>query len=218
MSSSRSDAVAPDWVAWHREYDAQTPLARRLAIVRAQVERVLAERSGAPIRILSLCSGDGRDLIPSLSGLTSAANVSGRLVELDRTLAGRARSALAEAGLHGLDVLEGDAGTTSSFAGAVPADLLLACGIFGNIPDSDIQRTVRALPTLCATNATVIWTRHRRPPDRTTAIRRWFAESGFRHQAFIRVPDSPGSVGVERFVGAMQPFQAGARLFEFADT
>jgi hypothetical protein len=208
--------MSRDWVAWHRDYDAPTPLARRLEIVRAEVARAITERAGAPICVLSLCSGDGRDLIGPLSDLGRGANVSGRLVELDPTLAGRARSAIANAGLEGLDVLEGDAGLTTSFAGAVPADLVLACGIFGNISEADIERTVRALPTVCATNATVIWTRHRRPPDRTPKIRRLFAASGFRHEAFIHVPDSPGSVGVERFVAARQPFRAGVRLFEFA--
>lgn len=209
--------VSRDWVAWHRDYDAPTPLALRLAIVQAEVTRVITERAGAPMRVLSLCSGDGRDLIEPLSDLGPSASVSGRLVELDPTLARRARSAIAEAGLERLDVLEGDAGWTTSFEGAVPADLVLACGIFGNISDADIERTVRALPTLCATNATVIWTRHRRPPDRTPAVRRWFAGSGFRHEAFIRVPDGPGSVGVERFAAAPQPFRAGLRLFEFRD-
>lgn len=209
--------MSRDWVAWHRDYESPTPLARRLAIVQQQVGAALVERGGAPIRVLSLCSGDGRDLIAPLSGRAPAAIVRGRLVELDPTLAVRAREGMVAAGLHGLEVLEGDAGITTSFAGAVPADLLLLCGIFGNVSDADIERTVRAAPTLCAAGATVIWTRHRRPPDRTPAIRRWFAASGFRHEAFVRVPDSPASVGVERFVGTPEPFQPGVRLFEFRD-
>lgn len=206
-----------DWVAWHGDYETFGPLARRLAIVQHHVERALAERADAPMRVLSLCSGDGRDLIGPLSGRAPAAHVQGRLVELDPTLAERARAAIAAAGLRGLEVREADAGTTEAFVGAVPVDLLLVCGVFGNIPDKDIQRTVRALPTLCAAGATVIWTRHRRPPDVTPAIRAWFRASGFRHEAFIRVPDSPASVGVERFVGTAEPFQPGVRLFEFRD-
>lgn len=210
--------MAPrDWVAWHADYATDSPLARRLAIVQAQVDQALTERTGGQIRILSLCSGEGRDLIAPLSERGSAANVNGRLVELDPTLAARARDGLADIGIHGLEVLEGDAGTTTSFAGAVPADLILLCGIFGNITDEDVERTVRAASMLCAPRATVIWTRHRRPPDLTPAIRRWFAETGFRHEAFVRVPDSSGSVGVERFVGTPQRFEPGMRLFEFVE-
>lgn len=206
-----------DWVAWHRDYETGTPLARRLAIVQEQVERALVERGEAPVRVLSLCSGEGRDLIVPLSARAPASNVTGRLVELDPTLAGRARSAIAAVGLQGLEVFEGDAGTTTSFVGAVPADLLLICGVFGNISDEAIKRTVRLAPSLCAPGATVIWTRHRRAPDLTPHIRAWFAAAGFHHETFIPVPDGPSSVGVERLVGAPAPFAPGVRLFDFED-
>ncbi|MEO5705131.1 MAG: class I SAM-dependent methyltransferase [Candidatus Limnocylindrales bacterium] len=209
--------MARDWVAWHEDYETLTPLARRLAIVQDQVEVALVARGETPIHVLSLCSGEGRDLVVPLTARAPATNVTGRLVELDPTLAGRARSAIAAAGLTGLEVVEGDAGTTASFDGAVPADLVLVCGVFGNISDEDIEGTIRALPMLCAAGATVIWTRHRGAPDLTPAIRRWFAASGFRHQAFVRVPDSTGSVGVERFVGTPAPLAVGVPLFRFRD-
>jgi hypothetical protein len=207
-----------DWLAWHADYDTDSPLSRRLAIVRDQVRQAVLARGDATIQILSLCSGEGRDLIEPLADIGAAARVRGRLVELDPTLAERARQAIAEAGLNGLEVQQGDAGTTAAYAGAVPADLVLVCGVFGNISDGAIERTVRALPSLCASGATVIWTRHRGPPDRTPTIRRWFRSAGFRHHAFIGVPDSPGSVGVEQFVGSPEPFVSGVRLFEFEAT
>lgn len=46
--------------------------------------------------------------------------------------------------------------------GVVPADLLPLCGIFGNIIDDDVERTVRAVPSLLAAGGTVIWTRSTR--------------------------------------------------------
>jgi hypothetical protein len=185
--------------------------------VQEQVARSISEREGSRIRVLSLCSGDGRDLIVPLSARAPAADVRGLLVELDPNLAARARDGIAVAGLDGLEVREGDAGVTTTFADAVPADLLLLCGIFGNIGDEAIERTVGAAPSLCAPGATVIWTRHRDPPDRTPAIRRWFRAAGFRHEAFIPVPDSAASVGVERLVGPPLPFDPELRLFEFED-
>ena len=72
----------------------------------------------------------------------------------------------------------------TGFADALPADVLLLCGIFGNVSDRDINRTVQAAPALCRAGATVIWTRHRRPPDLTPRIRQWFADSGFAEIAF----------------------------------
>ena len=210
------DAAPRDWVAWHLAYaDADSPLARRLAIVQAQVARFLKERGDVPIRVLSLCSGEGRDLIDPIGRLGAGARVRGRLVELDPMLAGRARAGIAAGRLEGLEVREADAGITTAFEGAVPADLVLVCGVFGNISDDDIRRTVGALPSLCAEGATLIWTRHRRPPDMTPKIRRWFKAAGFRHEAFIKVPDSSASVGVERFIGAAVQFESAKRLFEF---
>ncbi len=71
-------------------------------------------------------------------------------------------------------MLQADAGITDVCAGAVPAQIVVVCGIFGNITVSDIQATVAALPSLCAPAALVLWTRHRSPPDLTPAIRSWF--------------------------------------------
>jgi hypothetical protein len=48
----------------------------------------------------------------------------------------------------------------------LPADVLLLCGIFGNVSDGDIRRTVQAVPALCRAGATVIWARPR-PCGRT---------------------------------------------------
>lgn len=206
-----------DWVAWHADYDTASPLARRLAIVQEQVTTAIAERAGSPIRVLSLCAGEGRDLIGPLSAAQPAPDVHGLLVELDPTLACRAREGIAAAGIRGLAVREGDAGTTATYADAVPADLLLLCGIFGNLSDEAIERTVRRSPSLCAPAATVIWTRHRRPPDLTPRIQEWFEAAGFRHETFIPVPDGPSSVGVERLLGPPLGFETDVRLFDFED-
>lgn len=85
-------------------------------------------------------------------------------------------------------MLQADAGITDACAGAVPAQIVVACGIFGNVSDGDIQATVAALPSLCAPAALVLWTRHRSPPDLTPAIRSWFGEAGFREEAFDTQP------------------------------
>jgi hypothetical protein len=42
---------------------------------------------------------------------------------------------------------------------------------------------------MCTPGATVIWTRHRGPPDLTPQVRAWFAASGFDELAF----DAPGT-------------------------
>jgi hypothetical protein len=86
----------------------------------------------------------------------------------------------------------------ASFADALPADVLLLCGIFGNLSDEDIKRTIEASAAMCAPGATVIWIRHRLPPDLTPQIRAWFTASGFDEVAFDLSPDTLMSVGAGR--------------------
>jgi hypothetical protein len=99
-----------------------------------------------------MCAGQGRDLIPVLASHPRGPDVTARLVELDPALAATARRSVADAGLPGVDVVTGDASLTDAYAGQVPADLVLACGVFGNISDSDIRRRSAAVPS-CALRA-----------------------------------------------------------------
>lgn len=126
-----------------------------------------------------------------------------------------ARRAVQKAGLDGVQVVVGDASITDAYNGAVPADLVLVCGVFGNISAPDIQHTIAGLPQLCAKDATVIWTRHRLPPDITPTIRRWFAERGFEELAFEVDRSGRFAVGAQRFTDAPVTLREGERLFNF---
>jgi hypothetical protein len=70
--------------------------------------------------------------------------------------------------------------------------------------------------SLRAPSALVLWTRHRRPPDLTPAIRSWFREAGFREEAFDVSHDGFMSVGAYRLTGEPAALMPGQRLFTFA--
>jgi hypothetical protein len=208
------------WVQWHRAYEVDgSHLQQRVAIVQRHIVAVLdAAPDGHVTRVLSLCAGQGRDVIGALGSRPGPERVVARLVELDPRLVDDARAAIDTAGLHGVDVVEGDASTTSAADGAVPVDLLLLCGIFGNVSDGDIKSTIELAPTLLAPGATVIWTRHRLAPDLTPSIRAWFADAGFDEVAFETPADERAQfvgVGVHRLRVAPRPFVPGVRLFTF---
>src|SRR5206468_868995 len=150
---------------------------------------------GRELQVISACAGQGRDLIEVLAGAPKAVSVRARLVELDPSNVAAARRAVSRAGLMGIEVVCADAGSIDAYVGAVPADLVLMCGVFGNISDSDVRRTVEQLPLMCAAGATVIWTRSRRAPDLTPSIRRWLADAGFIEQSFQAPGDVLFSVG-----------------------
>ena len=204
-----------DWREWHESYESDTPLRRRLEIVQRNIGDVLDGFQGSPLRVVSMCAGEARDLLGALNK-HDRRDVSGRLVELDPELADRARAHAAALGLTNLEMRTGDAADTLEYAGAVPADLVLVCGVFGNISDADIEKTLRALPMFCAPGATAMWTRHRREPDMTVNIRRWLEEAGFENTAYDPVPNSDtlGTVGVAVFRGQTQPL-TDEHLFTF---
>jgi hypothetical protein len=206
-----------DWRAWHDAYDDPgSSLARRLAAVRARIADALDAAPPGPLRAISMCAGQSRDLVPVLAGHPRGRDVTARLVELDPGLAATARRAAADAGLPGVEVVTGDASLTDAYAGAVPADLVLVCGVFGNITDADIRRTVGCCAQLCATGGTTVWTRARRPPDLVPQICDWFGEDGFQ-LSWLSDPAAGFGVGVHRFAGRPRPLVAGLRMFGFVD-
>ncbi len=205
-----------DWGAWHAPYaEPGSPLARRLAIVQAHIARFLDENPERELTVASACAGDGRDLLEVLRRRDDAARVRATLMELDPGNAARARTLATRVPGAGVVVREADAGCTDAYAGAVPADLLLLCGIFGNVEDADVRRTIAAIPELCARGGVVVWTRSRRDPDLTPSIRRWFREAGLFELAF----DAPGGtlvgVGAHRLDGEPRRLRPGRRLFSF---
>jgi hypothetical protein len=205
-----------DWVEWHRDYDDPgSLLSRRLELVQGHLRAELNPAPAGDTRLISLCAGQGRDVIGVLAGHPRRGDVRARLVELDERNIAVARQAARAAGLDGVEMLQADAGTTDACAGAVPAQIVVVCGVFGNITVSDIQATVAAMPSLCAPGALAVWTRHRRPPDLTSAIRTWFAKAGFREEAFDISHDGFMSVGAHRLTGEPATLMPGQRLFTF---
>jgi hypothetical protein len=87
--------------------------------------------------------------------------------------------------------------------------------VLGNVSDTDVQATGAALPQLCAAGATVIWTRTRRSPDLTPAVRGWLAAAGFAERAFHAPDDVLFSVGVHQFLGEPQPLTPSGTVFRF---
>ena len=205
-----------DWRAWHEPYDQQgSSLARRLEIVQRRLVDALDSSPDGPVTVISMCAGQGRDLLGVLDDHRRRADVHARLVELDERNVGYAIDTVAARGLHHIEVVLGDASTTSAYEGMAPADVVLVCGVFGNVSDEDIHATILELRHLCRRGSTVIWTRHRRPPDRTPRIRAWFSEAGFEEVAFDCEDGFLFGIGTHRFVGEPRPFRSGIRLFDF---
>lgn len=204
-----------DWSQWHDAYARpDSGLGDRLAAVRHQIGRHLDNSAPDPVRVISACAGDGRDLLGVLARRSDADRVSALLVEYDTGLAARTGQA-ADALPSRIEVLQADAARSDVYTQAVPADLVLLCGIFGNVSDADVRTTIDAAPELCAPRAEVVWTRHRREPDLTPSIRDWFADSGFEEVAFVAPEGEYWSVGVHRLITEPRPLEPGRHWFTF---
>lgn len=205
-----------DYVAWHDAYrDPDSRLSLRLAVVIELLGSALAAAPPGPVRVLSLCAGQGDDVLTVAERHPRGGDLTGRLVELDRANASAARHRIATLGLPHLEVVEADAGSTDAGRGAVPADLVVACGIFGNITLADIEGTIAALPSLCAPGAAVLWTRHPREPGVLDAIGAAFDAAGFRLERLVVDDEQAFGVGLHRLVRPPDPFEPGLRLFTF---
>jgi hypothetical protein len=200
-----------DWHDWHSPYaDDTSALSRRLRLVQRHIGDWLDERPESSLRIVSVCAGQGNDLVGVLARRSDANRVRAELIEMDSR-----NVAAAAAGLGGITVTCADAGDFAAYRAAVPADLVLLAGVLGNIGDQDVQATITAMPRLCAPRATVIWTRTRRAPDLTPAVRRWFAGAGFSERTFNTPPDVLFSVGVHLFHGQPGSLPPSGRIFTF---
>jgi predicted RNA methylase len=222
------------WVQWHTSYeDPSSNLSLRLQAVQSMLRAALDEvppraaldevppRAAARsdperIRIVSLCAGQGRDVIDVVATHPRGPGVSALLVELDPALVAFARERAAAAGVTDrVEVVEGDASQCASYAGAVPADIVLVCGVFGNISPADITRAINEMRAFCVPGGQVIWTRHRRPPDLTPTVRADFAAAGFAELGYEAPGGTVLAVGRHRLHGPTASFEPGRQLFEF---
>lgn len=205
-----------DYVGWHSSYDdPNSSLSWRLGVVQGYLRRSFDDHPG-PTRVLSVCSGDGRDVLGVLAARSDAERFSVTLLELHPAIAHAARDAAQAAALTGVEVRTTDAGTSDAYVGAVPADVVLLVGIFGNISVEDIRRTITAAPQLCRTGATLIWSRGRDRDDLNDDIRSSFTAAGFTELDYAALDrGNRPALGSLRYNGEPVDLQRGERLFTF---
>lgn len=209
-----------DYLKWHDAYDdPSSDLSWRLRQVQAYIRQALDHLRG-PVTVISLCAGDGRDVLQVLANRDDSTRVRTTLIELHPVLAQRARTFAVEAGMIGVTVRSRDAGNTTAYVGAIPADLVLMVGIFGNISDDDVHRTIQTAPQLCRPGATLLWSRSTNGTDQNASVRAWLADAGFAeldYREFNRDRGERAALGSARYDGPPQPFVPGRQVFTFLD-
>lgn len=208
-----------DWFEWHDLYNTEPKLQQRLQIVQEYIRSAIDASNPGIIRVVSLCAGDGRDLLSTLYSHPRAKDVYARLVELNPQLFERGRAAIESAGLSKqLEFINGDATDSSNYTGAVPAEIVIVCGIFGNLSDeAELKRLIGNLPFLSKKGSFIIWTRgHSNGVPHSETVRKVFRDADFEEVNFRLTLTGDMGVGIHRYHGEGLPLPKDQHLFVFS--
>ena len=208
-----------NWNEWHIYYDSLPNLQERLRIVRDQIVLALDEFAPGPIQIVSICAGDGRDLIGALKDHPRRGDVTALLLDNNPKSIERGKVEAAKIGLTGnLRFIEADATLAKNYLGGVPADLVLLSGFFGHLRHADVPFLINALPMFCKSGGQVIWNRHlvlHNGRDQVPLIREHFLTARFPELQFETTDPKGFATGRVRFEGQTEPLDPSRVLFEF---
>ena len=210
-----------EWSDWHDAYqDTSSELVGRMTGVRRHVAAIVAEAPAGPVTVLSICGGQGRELIGALEGHPRKGDVRGRLVELDADNTAFASRWAAKAGLSGLEVVTGDASVGASYEGLAPVDLVVISGVFGHLSTSDRLHLIDFTRQLCRTGTAIVWTSHLSNHGPAEWLRRAFLERRFEELEHGLVPGDAFQFTVTRssYTGAQQLFDPNEKIFTFGSS
>src|ERR1051325_3964951 len=149
---------AMNWSDWYQHYDTLPSLRDRLRLVRELVVESLNDCPPGPIRIVSVCAGDGRDLVGAIVDHPRRDDITAWLLDSHAGSIARGRAAAEAAGLgKQFQFLEADASVAANYVGKVPADVLLLSGFLGHLRHEDIPRLIGSLSMLCQPGGATIW-------------------------------------------------------------
>ncbi|MEJ1933792.1 class I SAM-dependent methyltransferase family protein [Nostoc sp. NIES-2111] len=208
-----------DWYEWHDLYKTEPRLQQRLEIVQEFIAYSLNASPDGALRVVSVCAGDGRDLLGTLKNHPRAKDVSARLVELNPQLVERGRATIEALGLaKQIEFVNGDATIASNYVGAVPADIVIVCGVFGNLTDeAELSRLLDNLRFLSKKGAFVLWTRgHSQGIAHSDTVRRILSASEFAEVDFKLTATGDMAVGINQYIGENLPQPKEQQLFVFS--
>jgi hypothetical protein len=186
--------------------------------VQAQVAAIVEQCPPGPVTVVSICGGQGRELIGALEKHPRRADVRGRIVELDAENAAFARAWAQKAQLD-LEVVTGDASIADSYAGLPAADLVVISGVFGHLSDADRVRTINFVRQICRTGGCAVWTFFRMGEDQSETLRGHFREQMFDEESFETLSGKFAfTVARSRYAGAPTQFEPHAKIFTFGSS
>jgi hypothetical protein len=205
------------WSGWPEKVYQQNLYQQRLASVQQHLTRCLDSVPAGRVCILSVCAGDGRDVIGVLTAHPRRRDVSARLVELDPHSVATGVQSVAAAGLQDVvTFLHADATTYATYQGLTPAEIVLLCGVWGHVPADQRRAVVDALATFCTPGGSLVWTRGiAKGVTRVQEIESLFANSAWEQVGRDITADNNWVVASYRYSGPARTLPASGQIFNF---
>ena len=202
------------WYQWHAPYDdLLSEQTERLEVVQRLLVEYFDGAPAGPLRAVSICSGQARDLLPILIHHPRGAEVQATMLDLDPLNASFLHGALGSTALTGVEVVVADAGSTAAYDGIVPVELALLCGVFANVDLAGAERIVDFLPAMCAPGATVVWSTYGDALATVDAVVQRLESGSFERVALHSDPSYV--IAAHRFTGETAPLPVDERVFTF---
>lgn len=208
-----------NWNHWHKHYDVAADFQGRLQVVGDCITAALSECPAGPIRVVSMCAGDGRDLLNALAGHSRRDDITAWLLDTHHASLERGKGLAASAGLEQrVHFLRADAALAHSYRDLIPVDVLILSGMLGHLRNASVPDFLQALPMLCRPGTSLIWSRHlviHGGQQQAPLIRQVLSRAGFRELGYHQTSATGFAVGRSRFEGAVPAFAPERVLFEF---
>ena len=205
-----------EWNGWPEQAYQKAHYRLRLEMVQQHLTECLDAAPSGSVRIISMCAGDGRDVIGAVQSHARRRDVIAWLVELDQhSVAAGVRNAKI-AGLDGTVNFRNEDATDYASYPFAPADILLVCGVWGHVPVCERDLLIRALTRLCKPGGMVVWTRGvSKRPDRVHEIEAHFANSEWEQCRHSFTADQKWAVVSQRYCGPLRELPASGKFFHF---
>jgi ubiquinone/menaquinone biosynthesis C-methylase UbiE len=152
--------VLVHWSGWPELAYQRPHMRERLRIVQEQLAECLDQAPRGPLQILSICAGDGRDVIGVLQSHRRQKDVEAYLVELNGQSVTEGIKQMEASGLENVvNFINADATDYSTYKNLAPCDIVLLCGVLGHVPANGLAKLIHALASFCKPGGKIIWTR-----------------------------------------------------------
>jgi hypothetical protein len=152
--------VKGPWSNWPAHSYLRERYQKRLAAVQDHLRECLDQAPPGAVRIVSLCAGDGRDVIGVLATHPRRDDVRAWLVERDGDSVAAGIERRRAAGLDDQVVfIQGDATDYATYRDLLPCDIVVVCGVLGHVLPEERSTLVERLRAFCKPRGVVIWVR-----------------------------------------------------------